>query len=207
VNPTTTHHTIATLKIPRGALLLLALAKMILQALTANSAFLNPDPSLAVLQAAIVELEAAIALVQTRAKGAVATRNQKVAVVAGLLRQLRAYVEKVADASPEHAAALIQSAAMNVKKVTVRARRAFAVKHGTVSGSVLLVTAYAGPRASYEWAFSADAGKTWQEARATLQSKTTISGLQPGATVLFRYRPVTKKADTDWSQPLSLIVQ
>jgi hypothetical protein len=55
-------------------------------------------------------------------------------------------------------------------------------------------------------AFSIDGGKTWQEARATLQSKTTITGLQPGATYLFRYRPVTKTLDTDWSQPLSLVV-
>jgi hypothetical protein len=201
------HRTIATLKLPRPALLLLAVAKMILQALTGNSAFPNPDPPLTVLLAAIAAVEAAIALVQTRAKGAVATRKEKVAALVTVLRQLRAYVEKVADATPEHAAALIQSAAMNVKNVTVRARRAFAVKNGPMSGSVVLVTAYAGSRASYEWAFSTDGGKTWQEARATLQSKTTITGLQPGVTYLFRTRPVTKAANTDWSQPLSLIVQ
>jgi hypothetical protein len=116
-------------------------------------------------------------------------------------------VEKVADAAPEHAAAIIQSASMNVKKVTVRARRVFAVKPAAVSGSVVLVTAHAGRLAAYEWAFSTDGGKTWQQVRTTLQSKTTISGLQPGATVLFRSRPVTKKGDTDWSQPLSLMVQ
>ena len=206
MNPPT-HRTVATLKLPRGALLLLGLAKTILQALTGNSAFPNPDPPLAALQAAIADLEAAYAVVQTRAKGAVATRDQKVATLAALLRQIKAYVQKVADAAPDKAAALIQSASMSVKKVTVRARRAFAVKHGTVSGSVALVTAYADHYASYEWAFSADGGKTWQEARATLQSKTTISGLQPGATVLFRTRQGTRKADTDWSQPLSLIVQ
>ena len=206
MNPTT-HHTIATLKLPKPALLLLAVAKMILQAMTGNSAFPNPDPPLALLLAAIADLEAAIALVQTRAKGAVAARTQKAATIVVLLHQLKAYVQKIADAAPDKAASLIQSASMNVKKVSVRPRRAFAVKHGTVSGSVALVTAYAGPRASYEWAFSADAGKTWQEARATLQSKTTILGLQPGATYLFRYRPVTKAANTDWSQPLSLIVQ
>jgi hypothetical protein len=203
----TTHRTVATLKLPRTALLLLAIAKTILQAMTGNSAFPSPDPSLAALQAAIADLEAAHALVQTRARGAVATRDQKLAVVVALLQQLKAYVQKVADAAPDKAAAIIQSASMSVKKVTVRQRRAFAVKHGTVSGAVALVTAYAGRHAAYEWAFSVDGGKTWQDARATLQSKTTISGLQPGATVLFRTRAVTKTANTDWSQPLSLIVQ
>jgi hypothetical protein len=207
MNPTTTHRTVATLKIPRGILFVVALAKTILQALTGNSAFPSPDPPLAALQAAIADLEAAMAMVQTRARGAVAMRNLKLATVVSLLRQLKAYVQKVADASPEKAAALIQSASMTVQMVTVRARRVFAVKPGTVSGSVVLVAPRAGDRASYEWAFSNDGGKTWQEARATLKSRTTITGLQPGGTYLFRYRPVTKAADTDWSQPLSLIVQ
>jgi hypothetical protein len=50
-------------------------------------------------------------------------------------------------------------------------------------------------------------GERWLVAPTTQQSKTTISGLTPGATVFFRYRPVTKAGEGDWSQPSSLIVQ
>jgi hypothetical protein len=69
------------------------------------------------------------------------------------------------------------------------------------------VTAQAGHRASYEWDYSTDGGKTWVLAPSTLQAKTTIAGLTPGATVLFRYRAVTKAGEADWSQPVSLLIQ
>ncbi len=207
MTPTTIHRSIVTLKFPRNILVFVGLAKTILQALTGNSAFPQPDPTLAALQKAIADVESAEALVHTGAKGAVAARNQKRAVLVALLQQLKAYVQKTVDADQEHAPALIQSAGMGMKKVVVRAARVFAVKSGPVSGSVSLVTARAAKRASYEWAFSSDGGKTWQEARATLRSRTSITGLQPGTAYLFRVRPVTKKGDGDWSQPLSFVVQ
>jgi hypothetical protein len=202
-----THRTVVSLKFPAPVLALIALAKAILQALTGNNAFPTPDPPLLTIQAAITDLENAEAAVQTRAKGAVATRNEKRAALVALLQQLKGFVQKIADGDREHALALIQSAGMHAKKVPARPKRVFAVSHGKVSGSAALVTASAGHGAAYEWQTSADGGKTWQVAPATLQSRTTITGLQPGATYAFRYRPVTKKGDGDWSQPLSLIVQ
>jgi hypothetical protein len=39
-----------------------------------------------------------------------------------------------------------------------------------------------------------------------MQAKTTITGLQAGSTVQFRYRSVTKTGASDWSAPVSLIV-
>ena len=62
-------------------------------------------------------------------------------------------------------------------------------------------------RASYEWEYSTDGGKTWITAPVTLQAKATISGLTPGASVQFRYRPVTKTGEGDWSQPAAIIVK
>jgi hypothetical protein len=41
----------------------------------------------------------------------------------------------------------------------------------------------------------------------TTQASTTVSGLTPGSTVHFRYRPVTKDGAGDWSQPVSIMVQ
>jgi hypothetical protein len=48
--------------------------------------------------------------------------------------------------------------------------------------------------------------KTWVTVPSTLQAKTTVAGLTPGATVTFRYRAVVKTGEGDWSQPTSLMV-
>jgi len=42
---------------------------------------------------------------------------------------------------------------------------------------------------------------------STLQAKTTLSGLTPGATVMFRSRGVTLTGEGDWSQPTSIVVK
>ena len=96
---------------------------------------------------------------------------------------------------------------MAVKKTAVRHPRVFEATPGDVSGSAKLIAASAARRASYEWEYSTDGGKTWVTAPATLQAKTTVPGLTPGATVTFRYRPVTKTGEGDWSQPTSVIVK
>jgi hypothetical protein len=76
-----------------------------------------------------------------------------------------------------------------------------------VSGSVKLITKSSGTRSGYEWEYSLDGGKTWVNAPVTLQAKTTVAGLTPGATVQFRYRPVTKGGEGDWSQTVVLLVK
>jgi len=201
------HRTLAALKLPHAVLAFIAFAKAIVQALTGKTSFPNPDPPLATVTSAIADLEAAQALVQTRAKGAVQARNTKRALLVALLRGLLAYVQKVADADLAHAPELIASAGMSLRRVVVHAKRIFAAKHGTLSGSVSLVSPTGGKRAGYEWQYSADGGKTWQEARATLRASTTITGLVPGSTYLFRGRVVDKTGDTDWCPPVSLMVQ
>ncbi len=206
-NDTPVHRTVATLKLPLTILAFIAFAKAIVQALTGNASFPNPDPPLASVRSAIADLEAAQAVVQTRARGAVQARTTKRTALVALLRGLLAYVQKVADADLAHAPELIASAGMHARKAAVRARRVFAAKHGPLSGSVSLVTPRGGKRVAYEWQFSADGGKTWQESRATLRASTTITGLVPGSTYLFRGRVVDKKGDTDWCPPVSLMVQ
>ena len=201
------HRTVATLRFPHAILVLIAFAKAIVQALTGNKSFPNPDPSLAVVTSAIADVEAAQALVETRVKGAVQARATKRAALVALLRGLLVYVQKIADADPAHAPELIASAGMRARKVAVRAQRVFAAKHGPISGTVSLVAPSGGRRAGYEWQYSVDGGKTWLQARATLRAATTITGLVPGSTVQFRGRLVDKKGDTDWCPPVSLMVQ
>ena len=62
-------------------------------------------------------------------------------------------------------------------------------------------------RAAYDWEWSSDGGKTWQQAPGTLQAKTTITGLPVSVTCLFRFRSVTKAGESDWSNAITLVVK
>jgi hypothetical protein len=207
VKNTNTHRTIVALAFPVRVAALISLAKAIVDGLNGNPSFPNPDPSIAALNAAIAELETAETAANTRVHGAVATRDQKRAALIALLRGAKAFVQKIADAHPDTAPALIQSAAMGVKRPTGHGRRVFSVKQGTLSGSVAVAAAVAGPRATYEWEYSSDGGKTWLPMPPTTRSKTALAGLQPGATYSFRYRSVTQGGASDWTQPIALVVK
>jgi hypothetical protein len=91
--------------------------------------------------------------------------------------------------------------------MTAKLLRVFAAKPAAVSGSVILHAVSAARRASYEWQYSTDGGKTWVQAPGTLQTKTTIAGLTPGVTVTFRYRALTKTGEGDWSLPTQIMVK
>jgi len=146
---------------------------------------------------AITELQTAETAALARTKGAVAVRNEKRAALVTLLQQLRGQIQTVADGSPETAGSLIESAGIAVKKTPVRAKRTFTAKPGAVSGSVLLVTHAAARRAFYEWQYSAEGGTSWVAAGSTLKTSTTVAGLTPEASVMFRYRAGTNTGEGD----------
>jgi hypothetical protein len=201
------HHVLAVLKLPRPVAALIAFARGLIEALTGNLAFPNPDPTLLILTGAVADLVGAETAAQAKTVGAVAVRNDKRAVLIKLLKQEMAYIQKIADADPAHAGALIQSARLSVRNPATRKKQVFAARPGEVSGSVRVVAESAGRRASYEWQYSTDGGKTWQLAPVTLQAKTVVTGLQPGSSVTFRYRSVTKTGEADWSQAITLVVR
>jgi len=201
------HRATVSLKMPAKVADFIAYATGVVHAMTNNPAFPSPVPALSVLSAAVSVLQAAETLALTKAKGTVAARNDKRAVVVSMLQQLRGYVQAVADATPENGATIIQSAGIAVRKVPLRATRVFAAKPGPVSGSAKLTATIAARRASYNWEYSTDGGKTWVSAPSSLQAKTTVTGLPVGTSVLFRYKSVTKTGEGDWSQGLALLVK
>jgi hypothetical protein len=208
VNPVkATHKPVAVLKLPRRIQPAITYARAIVTAMTGNAAFPSPAPTLAAVTAAIDALQIAETSALTRAKGTATVRNEKLAELVTLLRQLVRYVQNVADGNVDSGASIIESAAIAVKKTAVRKPRVFAAASGPVSGTAKLVAPRAAGRASYEWQQSLDGGKTWVTERVTMQADTVVQGLTPGASVLFRYRPVTKKGEGDWSQPASLIIR
>jgi hypothetical protein len=208
LNPTNkTHRSLASLKLPKPVGALITYAQGIVKGMTNNPSFPLPIPTMAAVTTAINDLSVAETAALGRAKGAVATRNEKRTVLVVLLEQVRAYVQSIADATPENGTSIIESAGLAVRKTPTHAARAFTAKPGAVSGTVKLYAVSVGHRSAYSWEYSVDGGKTWVQAPVSLQAKTTITGLTPGQTVQFRYQPVSKTGPGDWSQTVSLLVK
>jgi hypothetical protein len=203
---TTTPRTVAVLKPPRNVPALITYATGIVRAVDGNASLPSPVPPVADLQSAIDDLQAAETDAQTRARGAVATRNAKRSTLVALLQQLRTYVQTRADASPESAPAIIESAGIAVRKPMPPVARGFHSRPGRVSGSVELVALSAGDRASYEWQTSVDEGNTWTRLPTTLQASTSVAGLTPLTTMVARYRVIGKQGEGEWGQSLAVIV-
>ena len=69
-----------------------------------------------------------------------------------------------------------------------------------------VVAPAAARRASYDWEYSVDGGKTWVAVPHTLQARTTVTGLPTLTTVQFRYFATVKEGEGTWSQPISILV-
>jgi hypothetical protein len=201
-----THRSIAVLSVPKKVSALISYAENVVQRMTDSPHFSSPAPTLAVVTAAISDLQAAEAAALSGLKGAAVTRNGKRNALAVILQQLRSYVQLVADAAGDSGLEIIESAGFAVRKQPVRKPRVFAAKPGPSSGVATVIAATSAHRASYEWEYSTDGGKTWVESPPTLQAKTTIADLVPGSTVQFRYRGVTRTGAADWSAPVSLTI-
>ena len=176
-------------------------------ALTNNPLLPNSAAIVAALTTALAALDGAETATKARTKGSVAARNTARAALLVQLRAAKAFVQHTADASPEKAVEAITSAGLLTRKPTTRSKAAFAVKQGPTTGTVRLVARSAGVRASYEWQWSSDGGKTWVLLPSTLQARTTLSGVAAGTNGVFHFRAVTKTGEGDWSQPTSFIVK
>ncbi len=204
----TTNIALVSLKLRKPVPALLTYAGGMVKAMTGNPSFPNPTPTLLAVTQAIADLQAAETTALARTKGAVSVRNEKLAALIALLKQLGRYIQAAAEAAcADSGGSIILSAGVAVRKTPTRTARVFHAASGAVSGSAKLVAASAGPRSSYEWQYSLDGGKTWLPAAVTVRASTTVAGLAPAATVEFRYRPVTKAGEGDWSQTVSLIVK
>jgi hypothetical protein len=199
---------IAVLKVSTKVKNLITFAQSVATSMLANSAsFPSPTPTLASFQADIAALVTAETAVLARTKGAVEIRNAKLAVVRSDLDGLKGYVQAMADAAnPSNAAAMIESAGMTLRTVTLHDKAALSVKQGSVSGTVVLMAKAAGKRAAYDWQYSIDQ-KTWTSLPPTLQAKTGVSGLTAGTVYYFRVQPLLPTGEQNWGDIVSFMVK
>jgi hypothetical protein len=198
---------VAVLKLSTKVKNVMTFAQNVASALTGNPHFPAPNPTLATFQADVDALNQAETTALSRAKGSVEVRDAKLAIVRNDLENLKTYVQSVAAlAAPADAAAIIASAGLAVRKVTLHDKPALAAKQGSVTGTVNLAAKATAKRASYIWQYSTDQ-KTWINVPPTLKSKAGIPGLTAGTQYYFRFQAVTKTGVGDWSQTVALLVK
>lgn len=207
MSTTNQNRVFVALKLPTPVPKLIKVAQAIIAAQTGNPHIPSPSPPLATLTTALDALVTTETATKTRAAGTVAARDVARTNLLSLLQATKANVQQLADASPEQGDAIVTSAGMAVRKTAAQTKPPFAAKPGAVSGTVVLAARAAAVRASYEWEWSGDGGKTWTAVPPTLQAKTEIPGLPVATAVQFRFRAVTKAGAGDWSQPTTLLVK
>jgi hypothetical protein len=175
--------------------------------LKGNTALSSPPISLDVYEQDLAAYDTAETTAKDKAPAALADRDAKALKVYQNVRHIVDYVQGVADiqASPADAIAVILSAGLQVKRSSTRKKRELDAKYTGISGQVQLLALVIAGAGAYYWEFSLDM-KSWSTAPETTASSTTVSGLTPGQLYYFRFRALTNKGKTDYSQVVSLIM-
>jgi hypothetical protein len=193
---------------------LLSQSKNIYNAMSADKVtYAAPNPPLAMLQAQIQALDTAQQAVKARAPGAVAVRDSKRDILFASLESEQAYVQSLADASPDRAPAIVTGAAMFVAKAPSANKPVVQVKLGAQPGTAtlranatMLVGKGVTKRPTFNWQLSIDGGKTWSIVPSTPLANTVIENLTPMTTYLFRVSATVANVPGEWSQPVSILV-
>ena len=188
---------------------LITTAGAVINGLTGNPSFPAPPVDMKTLQAAVDDLEAALAAQINGGRAATADKNNKKAALIGLLRRLRPYVEENCG---NDLSVLLSSGFQAA--VTTRVRLPLAnpsilnLGLGNSTELVLKVTPIAHAKCYEVRMAVVCAGNTpgpWQTAGMfTAARSMKISGLIPGTTYVFQARAIGGATGySDWSHPVS----
>ena len=193
---------IVVLNFPRVISNFITFAKAIHKAMANNPHFTASAEKVAKLNSDVLALDAAETSCHTKPPTcSVEIRDAAFEAVQADLRSLRNDVQEIADADPENAHAIINSASMSVKKHVTAGRRKNTVEDGTEEGSVDLTAEGPGP---HEWRISTD-GLLWSLLPASRTAKTSITGLAPGSVYSFQNRMMlVNQEKSEWSQSVRL---
>lgn len=198
---------LAVLNLPKTNNGLITFGKKVANAVKADSQFAQIVPTAAEIETAAATFDASEAAVG----GGVAKTKQRNVDRRALILCLghaRDFVQGLAEKQPSatEAEAVIVAAGMFVKKVTKQNKAALSVRQGTLSGTVLLVAKAVAANAIYYWQWRSEQ-TDWTSAADTMKARTTIHGLVPGTTYLFRFHALTRAGVTEWSQVMSFLVK
>ena len=199
--------TVALLLSKKPAPQVIADAKSYVQKMTGNTNFPTPSPALATVSTEIATLEASYGVSLSRVKGSVAQMHSDLKALSITLKLLASYVENIANADPDNAEAIINSAGMTVKKHTPLPPKVFTVKQGATPG-VVLVNSKASKRASYIYQYTTDQNNanSWVDGYKNVKVKGSITGLTPATRYYFRVATVSTTGESSWSPIISFVV-
>jgi hypothetical protein len=209
INQVLKHKVIVVLKLPQSINSLCMRAQAIIEAMTGNSWFTTPSPTLTVLQGLLDDLIAAQVKTLSRTVGTVQARNLKAKLLIKSLNALRNYVQGICDNNEEAAETIALSSGMFVKKITGSRKYTFSAS-STRSQEAELTGSVRSPRCSHEWGMSLDNKDeaSWyvRVIPGTLKAKITITGLKSGTMVYFRHRVITKEGAQQWDTVIGIII-
>lgn len=197
-------HNTVVFRFPKIIALLIVFARAVLQKMTSNAWFPNPDPPLGLVEQHVDKLEDAEATVKIGGKGAAEARNVALKVVIDDLRGLGAYVYKVASQNPGNEGLIIESAGFFQRRPSKYHKPTLAAYLGPSAHEIRLEAKAVKKGAAYEWQVSMDGGATWVALAATPVAKSKLTGTTPGTTYAFRFRTTRKGVTTDWSSPVTI---
>ena len=188
---------------------LITTAGAVINGLTGNPSFPAPPVDMKTLQAAVDDLNAALAAQPQGGPSATAEKNNKKEALIALLRRLRHYV----DENCGNDLSILLSSGFQAA-VTTRVRLPLAnpsilnLGLGNSTELVLKVTPIAHAKSYEVRAAAVCADNTpgpWQTVGMFTNSRSmTIDGLTPGTTYMFQVRAVGGSTRyTDWSNPVS----
>ena len=184
--------------------------------LLSNPDFADVQPLLAQLQTDINTLMGDESKAKTKVVGASNTVTQQKSIIYNQIELIKATVQKDVNlpANINNAVVMVNSTGMYVKGHTPPTIAPLHVKHGEISGSVILIAKSVGHHAAYEWQESKD-GINWVDCtiRVTLETHNPLSGFTPSTTWYFRMKPVLPakaktgaKGEGSWSNPVTIVV-
>jgi hypothetical protein len=179
---------------------LVVFATLIYNAMMGNANFGTPYPTLAVLLAAIHDLDAAIL---SPHPSSVVTKTKRI-TLEKILLALKTYVEL----ESKDVAEVATSSGFSLRAETSKKPKTFTVTQGEMSGSVDIECVYAGRGACYVWEFINDPinTNTWQQFKITNTSGTQKTGLTAGNKYWFRVKAIVNDTEQSYSDPYMIHV-
>ena len=182
--------------------------------MTGNTNFTTPNPTLAVITAAINGLETASEAAADGGKALKANMRAKEKILNDLMVQLEEYISNVCAGDEQK----ILSSGMGVKQIKPHGKRNDSVMAGLNPGEVICTASAPGRGITATHEFhrcndpvpadsQAETTNPWVPAEISTLSTVTISNLTPGVKMWFRHRLIlTKGKKEPWSLLGSVIV-
>jgi hypothetical protein len=194
------------LKVPQQKKALSPYGRHVVSCMTGNAKVPSPNPPLSDITNACAAFDVSQAAMPGN-KAATKRRDADWLALLLLLHHELDYVNSEAEqqTTPAEAEAVITGSGFSVRKGYARNKDTLAAKYGLASGDVKLDAKAVSPDASYYWQWSTDM-RSWVSLPETKKASTTVTGLTPATTYYFRFRALTRKGMSDWSQIISLLV-